>query len=96
MQSRFLVSYDIRDKKRLRAVYKVMRGWGTHTQLSVFVCDLSPKERVELRGALAAVIDHKVDQVLFADLGPPDGRGVDCVSALGRPYAVPARAAIIV
>ncbi|MHB8418790.1 MAG: CRISPR-associated endonuclease Cas2 [Myxococcales bacterium] len=95
MQTRYLVSYDIRDKRRLRQVYKVMRGWGDHTQLSVFVCDLSPKERVQLRAALASVIDHAADQVLFADLGPPEGRGRDCVTSLGKPYAAPARRAII-
>ncbi len=95
MQTRYLVSYDIRDKKRLRRVYKVMRGWGDHTQLSVFVCDLSPKERVQLRAALSGVIDYDADQVLFADLGPPDGRGGDCVTSVGRPYTAPARRAII-
>lgn len=95
MQSRYLVTYDIRDARRLRRVYKVLRGWGDHLQLSVFRCDLSPRDRVELGAALSVEIDHAADQVLFADLGPVDGRASDCVSSLGRPYTSPERSAII-
>ena len=51
MPQTYLVSYDIADPKRLKTVFKVMKGWGDHLQFSVFRCDLNPRELVELRGA---------------------------------------------
>jgi CRISPR-associated protein Cas2 len=62
-----------------------MKGWGDHLQLSVFRCDLGPRELVELRTELASIIDHSVDQVLFVDVGPADGRATTCFDTLGRP-----------
>ena len=96
MRTRYIVSYDISDAKRLRRVFKTLRGWGDHLQFSVFRCDLSARERVELGAALSAAIDHSADQVLFIDLGPPEGRAADCVEALGRPYTCPDRHAVII
>ena len=45
MRNRFLVCYDVSDPKRLAQVYKKMNGFGEPAQYSVFICDLSPKER---------------------------------------------------
>jgi CRISPR-associated protein Cas2 len=96
MRNVVLVCYDISDPKRLRRVFKTMRGWGDHLQLSVFRCDLSRQERAEMIAAVDAIIDHDVDQVLLVDLGPPDGRAANCFQALGRPYTRPERLAIVV
>lgn len=96
MRSRYLVSYDVSDDKRLRRVFKTLRGFGDHVQFSVFRCDLSVRERTELVAALDPLIDHDADQVLIVDLGPTDGRGADCIESLGRPYTCPERHAIIV
>jgi CRISPR-associated protein Cas2 len=96
MQQTFIVSYDISDPKRLRAIFKTMKGWGDHLQLSVFRCDLSPRELVELRSELASIIDHSVDQVLFVDVGPADGRATTCFDTLGRPTPPALRTAIVV
>lgn len=96
MKTSYLVTYDIRSPDRLRQVFKVMKGAGEHLQYSVFRCELSPREREELISDLSQIIWPTEDQVLFVDLGPPDGRAATCISALGLPYAAPVRAAVIV
>jgi CRISPR-associated protein Cas2 len=92
----YIVSYDISDPKRLRRVFQVMRGYGDHIQLSVFRCELTDRELVELRVDLEGEIDHAEDQVLFADVGPAEGRGMHAIRSLGRPYTRPERHAVVV
>lgn len=92
----YVITYDIRDPKRLRRVYETMRGYGDHLQLSVFRCDLTRRELVELRATLTEIIDHLKDQVLFVDLGPADGRADTAFSTLGVSYAPEERQAIVV
>lgn len=96
MRTRYIVSYDICDEERLRRVYKTMRGFGDHLQYSVFRCDLSAAERVELIGAVGEIINHAEDQVLIIDLGPAEGRGGDCIEAVGRAYTSPERHAVVI
>lgn len=86
MRNSYIVCYDICDPKRLRQVYKTMRGWGDHIQYSVFECQLTKMDIARLRSTLADIIHHKEDQVIFVDLGPADGRGERVISALGKPY----------
>ena len=86
MRNSYIVTYDISDDKRLRKVFKTMRDFGDHLQYSVFECQLTPTDLVRLRTALAKVIHHTEDQVLFVDLGPAEGRGDRVIAALGRPY----------
>lgn len=96
MRNSYIVSYDISDARRLRLVLETVRGYGDHLQYSVFRCELSQTEVVLLRAALAEVIHHSEDQVLFIDLGPEDGRALQAIQALGRPYTHPERHAVIV
>ena len=86
MRNSYIVSYDIADPKRLRKVFKKMRAWGDHLQLSVFECQLRPIDLVRLRADLADIIHNDEDQVLFVDLGPTEGRGDRVITALGKPY----------
>ena len=96
MRTRYIVSYDICEPERLRRVYKAMRGFGDHLQYSVFRCDLSDVERVEMVGALGAIINHIEDQVLIINLGPAEGRGGECIAAVGRPYTSPERHSVVI
>jgi CRISPR-associated protein Cas2 len=96
MRQTYIVSYDISDPKRLRKVFKLMKGYGSHVQLSVFRCELTHRLLVELRARLAEIIQHDEDQVLLVDVGPEDGRGNTSISALGRPYRPPERCAVVV
>jgi CRISPR-associated protein Cas2 len=86
VRNSYIVCYDICDPKRLRQVFKTMRGWGDHLQLSVFECQLTRMDLARLRGQLDQIINHEEDQVLFVDLGPVEGRGDRVIAALGKPY----------
>jgi CRISPR-associated protein Cas2 len=57
----FLVTYDICDDKRLKAIFKLMRGYGDHLQYSVFRCSLTKTEKMELMSKLSQIIQHAVD-----------------------------------
>lgn len=70
MRNRYLVCYDISDPKRLRKVFRKMKGFGDALQESVFTCDLSPAERVMLIGALTEIINQKEDSVIILNSGP--------------------------
>lgn len=96
MRQTFIISYDVSDPKRLRYVYRLMRGWGEHIQLSVFRCELNARELVELRAALRGIIHHDEDQVLFIDVGPVDGRGNTSIRSIGKSYVSSERTAIVV
>jgi CRISPR-associated protein Cas2 len=84
MRKLLIVTYDISNPKRLRKVFKTMKGFGQHVQLSVFRCDLTDMERYQMIGALQDVIHHGEDQILLIDLGPSEGRTLR-VSSIGRP-----------
>lgn len=84
MRTRYIVSYDIADPKRLRRIHRTMRGYGDPLQYSVFRCDLSPSERVLLIEALTPIINHREDQVMLIRLGPADGRVSESIETIGR------------
>ena len=68
----YLVTYDISDQKRWRAVYATMQGYGEWLQLSVFQCRMDGKRHAELIATLDQLIHHGADHVLVMDLGPSD------------------------
>lgn len=92
----YLVSYDIRDAKRLRRVHNVMQSFGRRIHYSVFLCDLYPKGRMELISVLTEIIKHDEDRVMIVDLGPSDGRAERVITFLGVHEATEPRDAIIV
>ncbi len=95
MRQVYLVTYDISDDRRRDQVFRILRGFGDHLQFSVFRCETSETELIRLRGRLLEAINPKEDQVLFADLGPWDGRGTTAITSLGRSYTHPERHAIV-
>lgn len=86
MRTTYLVCYDIANDKRLRRVFKTCRNFGDHLQYSVFECDLSAGEKIQLESALSDIIQHDEDQVIFVELGPTEGRGDRVITSLGLPY----------
>lgn len=66
---RYLVAYDIRDDRRLRSIAGCVEGYGTRIQYSVFVCDLSDREMILLRGDVEALMKKSEDSVMVVDLG---------------------------
>ena len=96
MRNRFLVCYDVSDPRRLARTYKKMNGFGEPAQYSVFICDLSAKERVLLEEALTEILNLKEDRALIVDMGPSAGRGGESCVVLGKARELPRRTAVIV
>ncbi len=92
----YLVTYDIRDDRRLKKVFKKMCGFGQHLQYSVFRCTLSEANKVRMKAALSEILDHRSDQVLIFDLGPADNFRADLVESLGQGYVVERRDAVVI
>jgi len=86
MRTTYLVCYDIANAKRLRRTFQVCRDFGDHLQFSVFECDLSAAEKIQLETKLGEIIKHDEDQVLFVALGPAERRGDRAITSLGLPY----------
>lgn len=96
MRLLYIVTYDVCDDKRLRHVFRTMRGYGDHMQYSVFRCELSDRERVELMGKLSEIIKHDEDQVLLFPLGPAGGARETGVHTVGLRYIPSEHEAVVV
>ncbi len=92
---RYLVTYDVSDDKRRDQVYRSLLARGDHTQFSVFVCELSERELVRLKGVLEKEINAEEDQVLVVDLGPVERDSGRIIAAVGRAYHPPVRALVV-
>lgn len=90
------MTYDICDAKRLRRVYKTMKGFGAHLQLSVFQCELPEVDLVKMKAALVEVINHQEDHVLIVDLGPTEGRPIKSIESLGQGFTQVERQAQVI
>ncbi|HLQ02698.1 MAG TPA: CRISPR-associated endonuclease Cas2 [Burkholderiales bacterium] len=86
MRQRYIVTYDIADPRRLRKVFKLMKGYGEHLQLSVFRCDLTKMTLAMMKAELNEIIHAQKDQVLIIDVGPTEGRGEEVFESLGKAY----------
>ena len=96
MRLLYIVAYDVCDDRRWRKVFKLMMGHGDHLQYSVFRCELSDQERVELMEKLSQAIKHNEDQVLFFPLGPANGMNEQRVYAVGLAYAPSTRNVVVI
>ena len=52
----YLIMYDIRDDRRWRGAYGIIRAWGQRLQYSVFRACLSDRDREKLRWELSRVL----------------------------------------
>jgi CRISPR-associated protein Cas2 len=84
MRRCYLVCYDICHAKRLRRVFKVMKGYGEHWQFSVFFCVLKDIDRVRLQTDLEREMNLKEDQVMLLDLGPNEKEAREATTVLGH------------
>jgi CRISPR-associated protein Cas2 len=64
-----LVTYDIRDPKRWRKVYNLLRGHGERVQYSVFRLRLSETQRAKLQWRLGQLMSSE-DALLIIPLCP--------------------------
>lgn len=91
----YIVSYDIRDPKRWRRLFKLMNGKGQWLQYSVFQCRLSRRRLAALKAAAEDIIHASEDHILFLDLGPADEVKPRVIS-LGKTFEAVARTPTIV
>lgn len=66
-----MVAYDIADPKRLRRVCRILEGFGTRVQFSVFLCPISTTMMLQLWDILLYNIKADVDRL---SAYPLDGR----------------------
>lgn len=65
----YIFSYDIRDPKRWRRVYKIVNGYGERVQYSLFRCRLTRVQMEQARHRLETVMDEE-DDLLVIRLSP--------------------------
>lgn len=68
---KWLLSYDIREPKRLGAIFRLMKDFGRPVLFSVFECLLSDRELEQMWQAVCSTIDQKVDWVVLYRLHRP-------------------------
>jgi CRISPR-associated protein Cas2 len=93
-----LVSYDISDEKRLRKIFRLLRGYGDHVQYSVFLCQLTEKDKLVLSEKVKDIIHQKEDQVILITLGQVDGKHYSLPEKwqiLGIPISIPDHSVMI-
>ena len=65
----FLVCFDIVDNKDRYRVVKILKGYGTRVQKSVFECaNMTEHKFLRMKSELDDVIDHGVDTIRFYPL----------------------------
>ena len=69
-----LITYDVSvttsdGRRRLRNIAKVCLDYGTRVQNSVFECEVTPAQFVELKNELLCIYDSAEDSLRFYYLG---------------------------
>lgn len=92
----YLVCYDVRDDKRLRRVFRALKGYGQHWQFSIFFCVLRNIDRVRLQSALEEELNLKEDQAIILDLGPNEKDALRAVTVLGTALPEPEHRMVVI
>lgn len=61
----YLISYDVRDDKRLRLVARQLEGSGIRIQFSVFRCRLNQRQLERLKWELTKIMDPEDDLLII-------------------------------
>ena len=89
MRTRYLVGYDIRNPNRLRRIHETVKSYGYSLQYSVFLCDLTKSEKIQMQEQLRAIMNANADSIVLVDLGPARVRGSECFEFMGTRYSLP-------
>lgn len=84
MRKCYLVCYDIREPKRLRKVFQILKGYGEHWQYSIFFCTLKDIDRVRLQSDLEVEMNLKEDQVLIINMGSNEEEARNAAVVIGQ------------
>lgn len=90
----YLVAYDIRDVKRWRRIFRLMKGYGEWLQLSVFQCRLSPLRHAEMVQLIEGIVVNQKDHVIVIEIGPATQIAPKIVS-IGMAFEEVSKGAII-
>jgi CRISPR-associated protein Cas2 len=78
-----VVSYDIYDDKRRTRVHKLLKNFGERIQFSVFECDLTKEQLVDVQHALLRIIkEEDQDSVRFYHLCDICKRKIDRIGGI--------------
>ena len=88
----YVIAYDIPDDKRRNTIHKLLLGFGTWTQYSLFECFLSRKELLLLQSKLGEHLDATQDSVRFY---PLCASCVNKVETVGGPLPTEARLFVV-
>jgi len=89
MRHLYVIAYDIIDDRRRTRVHRILSGFGTALQYSVFRCALTNLELLQLRAKLWEEFNPALDRVLLADLGPEACRGQQALEIWGQQLEQP-------
>ena len=64
----YVIAYDLPDDRRRTKIHKILSGYGTWTQYSLFECFLTRRQFVELKAKLAPHLKETTDSVRFYPL----------------------------
>jgi CRISPR-associated protein Cas2 len=78
-----VISYDIVEDRRRTQVLKLLKGYGTHVQYSVFECDLTAGQLAQVQHDLRDRIDPNTDSVRLYQLDTAAVRRIQ-VLGIGR------------
>lgn len=59
----YIVAYDISDNRRRTRLFKFMKGYGVHTQFSVFECDLTEAQYTKMLAGISESILPNEDNI---------------------------------
>lgn len=81
-----LISYDVctedaAGRRRLRRIAKACQNFGKRVQFSVFECEVTPAQWVELRTRLGDLIDQDRDSLRFYHLGADGQKRIEHVGS---------------
>jgi CRISPR-associated protein Cas2 len=83
-----VISYDVVQDKPRTGVSKLLCGYGTRVQYSVFECDLNASQLARVQQAIRALIDPHTDSVRFYFLDPGAVRAIQ-IMGIGRVSTIP-------
>lgn len=96
MRKRYLISYDIRESSRLLRVHKKLLGYGDPVQYSVFLCELSDREKLILISKISEMMNLAEDSLMIVDLGPSNTKTDKRIQTIGKNMKFRERGAIVI
>ncbi len=83
-----IIAYDIVDNRSRTRIMKLLKGYGQHTQKSVFECYLDSGQLQELKLKIAREIDEEKDSVRFYRLAQKEVTRIE-ILGYGEVYEEP-------